>query len=223
MPRQARFCGLLLLLVAAACADRTPFGAGNLLPPADLSLDPSHLRIGAILYACGNWWGLGRPDSPSVLVDVQFIVRGPDDPLYRPRDESVQAAEAVGFRPLFFFQFPMVRGTIATDRIPALGATGEVNEVLTVPDPRRYDVSVGLGFNRPLMTQDSLDFIALGGRVRWWWPFIAALAGDLPNASALAIRSRSDVKYLEAFGDACISLATDTIHPPAPAQPPRRR
>ncbi len=99
MPRQAKLFSLLLLLAAAACADQTPISTVYVLPPADQSLDPSHLRVGTILYGCGNWSGPGRPDAPSVLVDVEFTRRGPDDPEYRPRDEAVQAAEAVGFKP----------------------------------------------------------------------------------------------------------------------------
>ncbi len=191
---------------AAACTDQAPVADDYRLPPADPSRDPNHLRVGSLLYACGGWSGLGRPDSARVLVDVMFYRRGPDDPEDRPRDSSVQAAVAAGLRPLFTFQFPMVRGRIDTERIPALYATGEVNAIYTVPDPSRYDLGVDVGYNHALSSQDSLVFVSLGGRVGAMWSFINALAGDFPNASAIPLRAM-DVRWLEAGGVACLAGA----------------
>ncbi len=212
MPRRTPLLMLALVAAAATCNDQAPIADLYRLPPPDPSRDPSRLRVGSLLYACNGWSG-ERPDSPAVLVDVQFIVRGPDDPLDRPRDSTVRAAVAAGLRVLFTFQFPMVRGRIAPERIPALYSTGVVNAIYTVPDPTRYDLGVDVGYNHALTSQDSLDFVGLGGRVGAMWQFINALAGYLPNASAIPLRAM-DVRWLEAGGGVVCLAGGPSPRPP---------
>lgn len=155
------------------------------LPLPDESLDPAALRVGESLYACGRWSAGQAPDSALILVDLFFGRRGPDDPMDRPRAQSLDAVRRRGGRVLFEFAFPAARVRIAPDELPVLYAANAFNVARTVPDPRRYDWSIGVGFRRPITAQDSLDYVASGGRVIYMFHFIEAISGDLPNRSVV--------------------------------------
>jgi hypothetical protein len=120
-------------------------------------------------------------------------------------------AEAAGFKPLFLFDFPIARGWMPTWQVPSLFASHVIWTVSTVPDAARFDVGVLAGyFGRAMTVQDSLDFIALGGRVTYWWPDLRMLAGDLPNASVAALRAEGVT--VEASSIGCLAASSDLAH-----------
>jgi hypothetical protein len=193
------------LVAAAACGSsdfaRTAPQLGDYeLPPPDASLDPARLRVGQPLFACGRW-ATPRPADERLLVDVFFARRSAADPDDRPRPESLQDVADRGGEILFVFPFPAARVWIATDSIPGLLA----NYVATVPDPTRYDWPVSVGLSHPLTAADSARFAELGGRVRYLWPLMPALAGDLPSRSVSKLRATSGVTYVEASGLGCVA------------------
>jgi hypothetical protein len=198
-----RAIALLAVAAVAACSDSGGPSTHTILPPEDISLDPAALRLGEIVYSCRGW-AASPPSEDTLVVDIVFGRRGPDDPMDRPRASSLRAIQRAGGEALFAFAFPVVRTRIARDRLPALMASSFASHALSAPDLRRYDLSVSVGFNRALAGSDSLLFLQLGGRLHYWWPFINAVAGDLPNRSALTLRRRDDVRWVEHSGIACL-------------------
>lgn len=200
---------LILLFPACAflfaCRNELAPRDDYVLPPADPSLDPAALVLGEPLYACGQWSAAGRPTDQRVLVDLFFGRREPSDPMDRPRQASLDAVRAAGGNALFQFAFPAARVRIDTDRIPGLVDSGVANYARTVPDARRYDWDVIVGFKRPSTNADSLMFVNLGGRVSYVFQSMSAIAGYLPNASIAAYRTHSDVQYVEAGGLGCLA------------------
>jgi hypothetical protein len=192
------------LVAAGGCGSSDPARTAprlgdRVLPPPDTSLDPARLRMGQPLFACGRW-ATPRPSDERLLVDVFFGRRSPADRDDRPRQESLQGVADRGGEILFVFPFPAARVWIATDSIPGLPGS-----VWTVPDPTRYDWPVSVGLSHPLTAADSARFVELGGRVRYLWPLMPALAGDLPSRSLAKLRATSGVTYVEASGLGCLA------------------
>jgi hypothetical protein len=201
---------VLMAVCAGGCWDATGPSSGTLLPPENMSLDTAALRVGAVLYACGRWTP-AAPTADTIIVDLVFGRRTAADPTDQPRDSSLLAVRDGGGDVLFVFAFPAARIRLARERLPALMASTPASHASAVPDLRRYDLPVDVGFTRPLHPADSTLFLGLGGRLRYWWPFIDALAGDLPNRSAVVLRQRADVRWVEA-----VTVACPTQMPPAP-------
>jgi hypothetical protein len=188
------------LLAAGACAPTGPLPGEYALPPPDTSLDPARLRVGEPLFACGRW-ATPYPSDARLVVDVFFGRRSPADPDDRPSQESLRDVTDRGGEILVVFPFPAARVWIATDSIPGLHA----NYVATVPDPARYDWAVSVGLSHALTAADSARFVELGGRVRYLWPLMPALAGDLPSRSVPALRATAGVTWVEASGLGCVA------------------
>jgi hypothetical protein len=74
-----------------------------------------------------------------------------------------------------------------------------------VPDLRRYDWNVIVGYRRPLQDADSAQFVDLGGRVKYRWDSINALSGALPDHSIPVLRNMEAVEYVEAVGVLCLA------------------
>lgn len=173
------------------------------LPPPDLSVDPASLRPGAPVYRCGRWVGLAPPRSRRMLLDVHFGRRGPEDPIDRPLEEHLRAIESVGGKALFSFAFPAVRARIDAGRVPALLAHWPFISVYDVPDARRYDWLVSIGYSMPLQPSDSSLIVALGGSVVLRIDRFNFLGAYVPNASIAQLRTNARVSYVESSGEVC--------------------
>lgn len=191
----------LVFAFLAGCEDSTSPEEACGLPPPDTTLDPSALRVGAVIFACGRWVESKKPSEPQAIVDIFFGRRGPEDPPDRPLAEHLFSITNRGGTVCHQFNFPAVRARIDVDRVPELGA----NEVYEVPDLRRYDWNVTVGYRRPLQDADSVQFVDLGGEVRSRSDFINALSGALPDRSIPVLRNMEAVEYVEAQGVYCLA------------------
>jgi hypothetical protein len=200
-----RAAASVLVFIAVACSDTAGPAGDYVLPPPNSSLDPAALRVGEVLYACGNWAAGGRPAAQRVLVDLFFGRRTDGDPLDQPLLASLDAVRARGARILFGFAFPGVRAWLDTREIPALVDGGIVNHARAVPDARRYDWQATVGYRRPLTAFDSATFVALGGQITYVFQGMPAISGELPNSSIAVFRQMPDVLYVEAEGVLCLA------------------
>ena len=206
-----RGCGLGLgLSFLVAC--QSPIAPdSHRLPPPDTSLDPTRLRVGALLYACGAWSLPAAAGRDSLLVvDVKFSTYGQrpvDDPRWNaPSDAERRIVTRAGGEVLFAYPWPGVRARIAARNIPAL-AVGDTVAVYSVPDSRRYDWSYAVFFvrNAAITTRPTaIDSLieAAGGRITLRWP-PAALATELPVQSVAHLRARPDVRLVAPNGIFC--------------------
>lgn len=192
------------VVLALACNGLTLPPDDYVLPPPDESLDPTALRPGGLLFACGDWVPPGPPDSAWVLADLFFRVRSEIAPFEAPEPESLERVQALGGRVLFRFAFPAARVRITPAAIPLLAWRGDLDHARTVPDARRYDWQVLVEFTRPLQSADSLDFVSLGGRVRIVASSVSGIYGELPNQSVIALRARSDVLRVRGESHVCV-------------------
>lgn len=195
----------LVFAFLAGCRNSSGPEDGCELPPPDASLDPAALRIGAAIFACGRWGEGGKPSEAEVTVDIFFGRRGPEAPPDRPVAEHLSSITDRGGTVCHEFNFPAARARMDKDRIPELDADWPDASVHEVPDLRRYDWIVIVGYRRPLEEADSVRFVALGGRVEYRLEFIDAIAGPLPDRSIPELRSLEDVEYVEAAGLLCVA------------------
>ena len=156
------------------------------LPDEDTSTDPSALRAGETLYACGRWLGGPRPAADHLLVDVFFNLFGPGGPLEVPGPTVQQRrfVEKYGGVILRSYYVSGLRVWLPTDAVPVMEDSGAV--VRSVPEPRRYDTTVKIDFIGTEFQADSLRIVELGGRVVWQpVPYPGGLLKDasviLPN------------------------------------------
>jgi hypothetical protein len=199
----------LAALVAGCRAPAEPHAFR--LPPSDTTLDPARLAIGAVLYACGAWHDETPPRRDSLLVvDLLFHTFAPlreGDPAWNaPSPGQLRLVTASGGTVLETFPWMGARARIAAGRIPALAA-GDTVVVYAVPNERRFDWNHAVFFQRaaeivarPGGMDELID--SLGGRVTSRWP-PAALAAELPRASVLRLRARSDVRLVSPNGVFC--------------------
>lgn len=185
------------------------------LPPPDTSLDPSRLTVGDyIATPCAKYPGAGmRGDGFAYLrgrkewatVDVFFGRGTAEGPWGEPTSDDIDLVRSHGGRVLYSFHVPAVRARMVLSRIPDLVLQGYWITVRDVPDATRYDVRMSVGFTRPITPDDVELFESLGGRVDYYWEFIDAIAGVLPDRSIAVFRSRPDVSWVEADGVACLA------------------
>lgn len=156
----------LVFAFLTGCEDSTSPEEACGLPPPDTTLDPGALRVGAVVFACGRWikkpwerWSI-KPWEPQAIVDIFFGRRGPEDPPDRPLAEHLLSITNGGGTVCHQFNFPAVRARINVDRVRKL----RVSSVHEVPDLRRYDWNVIVGYRRPLQDADSVQFVDLWGR-----------------------------------------------------------
>ncbi|MGH7693637.1 MAG: hypothetical protein ACRENH_01580 [Gemmatimonadaceae bacterium] len=192
-----------LTWLTVACSHTT--APGYSLPEPDPSLDPARITLGEIVFACGGWTR-GLPTSQSLLVDVAFGSDRPP-PLTRPSPEHRAAVRRHGGQILYEFNAPIMRVWIPSGRLPVLARERLFSHASSVPDPRRYDVSVMVGFDPPYRWQpaDIDRFSQLGGVPRYQFAAINMIGGPLPDRSIPALRSSPRVAWVEAGGIACLA------------------
>jgi hypothetical protein len=198
MPRAASFY-LAALTVLSACSEST---APYRLPDPDPSLDPAAIRIGYVLYRCGEW-KQPQPADSYVVADVFFGRRTEQEPDDRPLPQHRDAIRAEEGYVLASFNFPAVRAYLRTSRIPALYDRWPGLSVHLVPDERRYDWRATVAYDQPISDADLQRLTNLGGRVRQHFTALNMLDVELPNASFPALRASANVLFVEAAGQVC--------------------
>lgn len=189
--------------VGLGCAESTGPRDDFELPEADASLDPDRLSVGDyIATPCafgiqGDGLQHLRERHEWALVDIFFGRGSPDGPWDGPTSSDIALVQSHGSTVLYRFNVPAVRARIILSRIPDLVREGFWITVRDVADATRYDVSLSVGFARPLRDEDVELFERLGGRVTHRFDFINALAGILPDRSIRVLRDRSDVEYVQ--------------------------
>lgn len=215
MLRLTRLAAAAVFLLGATACDHPvrSEAAAYRLPEPDQSLDPAALVIGEyIATPCGNNEPLlSRPEW--AVVDIFFGRRSERDPVTGPRQEHLRAVSGRGGIVLHRFNVPAVRAYIQLSRIPDLVASEFWVSVRAVPNPRRYDLDVLVGFVTPLRESDLEQFQRLGGRITTRFSFIDAIGGVLPDRSIPALRASDRTRYVEPNGIACL----------APAAPPQAK
>jgi hypothetical protein len=195
---------LLPLLLAAACTDSLLPGPDRYeLPAPDSSLDPGSLVIGEVIAACsGN--PEHRASSERVLVDIFFGRRSESDPADRPLPEHIRAVTSRGGKVLHHFNVPAVRARIDLNQIPDLVEREFFAHVRAVPDPRRFDLPVFVGYAHGVQSSDLATITQLGGRVTREFRSFDAIAAELPDRSLPVLRAVAGVRYVEYSGVGCL-------------------
>jgi hypothetical protein len=195
----------VLLATILGCGDLSSPPDSFVLPPENLSLDTAALRIGHVLYACHRWSSDFRPKEGPVVADLHFGRRGPDDPMDRPREESLDSVRARGGEILLVFAFPAARVRMTPAALATMVDDHLADHVRSVPDLARYDWNVTVFLRQQVSAQDWLtSFPALGGRVTHWYFGLNMFSGDLPNRSIPLLRGRPEVESVGADGLACL-------------------
>jgi hypothetical protein len=197
---------VLPLVVAAGCSEVLLGGSeAYQLPTPDASLDPDALVLGEVIAACrGN--PAHRASNERVLVDIFFSrmrEQGPDD---RPTAAHIRAVTMRGGTVLHRFNVPGVRARIDLARLPELVDLPSMPLVLSVPEPRRYDLRAIVSYTREIQGADSLRIHELGGRVVRDFPFIDALVVEIPDRSIPALRGDADVRRVRVDGMFCLTI-----------------
>ncbi len=204
---------LTLALLTAACGEvRSPeevAGPDNyVLPTPDPSLDPGRLTVGQMMET--GCYPLGpRPVDPLdgryewATVDVYFGRATAEGPWGAPTSADTALVRKHGGRVLYAFHLPVIRARIVLARVPELVLDGYWTWVRSVPDATRYDVPLGVGFDRPLVQGDVDYFGQLGGRVDNRIDSGNALYGVLPDRSIPTYQARSDVQHVQTIGLYC--------------------
>lgn len=187
----------VFLLGATACDDpvrsETP---AYRLPPPDQSLDPDALVLGDIIATrCRrNEQLLSRREW--AVVDIFFGRRSERDPLTGPQPEHLRAVSARGGIVLHRFNIPAVRAYIQLSRIPELVANEFWVTVREVPDPRRYDLQVLVGYVSSVQESDLELFRRLGGRITYRFSIMDGIAGVLPDRSIPELRASARTRHV---------------------------
>jgi len=208
---RVRAFGILAVLAAlgAACGELLAPVDDYQLPPPDTSLDTNRLSIGSYIATPCAFYGGDRLASLRerqewATVDVFFGRPTPPAPGEGPSAGEAQLVRSHGGRVLYTFNVPAVRARIILAKIPDLVERGFWITVRDVPDPTRYDLRLIVGFDRALTDADVALFQSLGGRVQYRWDNTRAIAGVLPDRSIPALRSQTDIRYLELDGVMCL-------------------
>jgi hypothetical protein len=195
---------LTVLLLASAACDADPTAPdGFELPAPDLSTDPDRLQVGQLIAGPCNG-GFVRDSAGPLLVDIHFG-RPDGKGGIIARWEEVRSVHRHGGRVLYVFDVPAVRARIDSEALLQLVRSGFRVTAYDVPDPRRYDLSLIVGYRRPILDSDLARIAELGGRVRTRFDFIRALSIEIPERSVQALRVSSNVLYVELNGIACIN------------------
>ncbi|MFW6201013.1 MAG: hypothetical protein ACOC8B_00410 [Gemmatimonadota bacterium] len=188
--------------------DRLPFWDGYELPEPDTTLDPDRVVVGEPLATpCAlepNGGGLEhlRDRDEWALVDVFFgQPDGADGD--EPSEEDVALVVAHFGRVLYAFNVPAVRARIVVSQVPDLVEEGFWVEVRHVPDARRYDVPLLVGFERPVRDADLERIEELGGRIESVAEHSRIVSVTLPDRSIPAVRELSGVDHVAVNGIAC--------------------
>jgi hypothetical protein len=199
---------------AAPAADLSVAPDDYELPPPDTSLDPARLTVGDyIATPCAKYPGAGmqgdgfahlRGRNEWATVDVFFGRGTSEGPWEEPTSDDIDLVRSHGGRVLYSFHVPAVRARMVLSRIPDLVLEGYWITVRDVPDATRYDVRLSVGFTRPITPDDVELFESLGGRVDYYWEFIDAIAGVLPDRSIAVLWDRTDVRYVQANSVYCL-------------------
>ncbi len=210
LPRLA----LSFALLMAACGEvRSPeevAGPDNyVLPASDPSLDPEHLSVGDIIEVPCGPVGPRAPDPLAgryewATVDIYFGRPTAEGPWGAPTGADSALVRKHGGRILYLFHLPVIRARMILARVPELATAGYWIWVRGVPDPTRYDVPLGVRFDRPLVEADIEQFGQLGGRVDRRIDSINALYGVLPDRSIPTYQARSDVQHVQTNGVYCL-------------------
>jgi hypothetical protein len=149
-----------------------------------------------VRYACGNW-NPAPPSKNRALLDVHFGRRTGDDPLDRPREDSLDLVRQLGGEVVFAFNLPMARVILDVDRVPDLGA----NFVDGVSDPSEAGAGVVFRIGTPLSAGDLAYLESLGARdIRETRLFVSAW---VPDRAIRELVAQPGVSYLEVNGIAC--------------------
>jgi hypothetical protein len=170
------------------------------LPPENLSLDTVALQVGDILYECGHWSPDFKRTGARIVVDLHFASSGPDEPVDRPRQASLDAVRAHGGEVLSTFAFPAARVRMTPAELAAIIGAGSADYARSVPDLARYDWPVTVRYERPTVSADWALFEALGGRIADRWASASKITGDLPNRSIPQLRASPDVESVDVPG-----------------------
>ncbi len=210
LPRLA----LTFALLTAACGElRSPEEVAGpdtyALPAPDPSLDPGRLSVGEMIEVpcppIGQSWVdplAGRYEWATV--DIYFGRPTAEGPWGAPTGADTALVRSHGGRILYLFHLPVIRARMILARVPELAADGYWVRVRSVPDPTRYDVPLGVRFDRPLVEADIEQFGQLGGRVDRRIDSINALYGVLPDRSIPTYQARSDVQHVQTNGVYCL-------------------
>ena len=183
----------------AACSDST--APGYRLPAPDTSLDSTRIRIGQVLYRCEEW--IQPQPEGSVVVDIFFGRRGPEDPGDRPLAEHLETIRDEGGEPLVSFNFPAVRAYLPASAIPAVHAAWPGSSIHLVPDERRYDWRGTVVLDGPIEDADEARIAAVGGRVIDRLENLNMIRAELPNSAFPKLRAEPGVLLVEASGQVC--------------------
>ncbi len=175
--------------VAAACANEA------LLSPFPPEADPSALRVGSVVYACGAWIdsSLAR-QATAVAVDVHFR---PDTAFRGPTDSDVAVLKEHGATVLYEYSFPAARVLVEPARIPALVDSAGANAVVSVPDPARFDWRFVVAVTGALTSDDSIHIVRLGGSVVAMLGGLNYIVAVLPDGSIPYLRRWSRLRFAE--------------------------
>lgn len=192
----------VLSALLLGCSDPTGAGALRYMTARiDQSLDPMNLRPnGRGVYDCGRWM-IDEPEPDEHLVlDVYFHRPSPDFPADRPHPIYRALVQTAGGEIVYEHHFPAYRIWIEARDVPRLHRTWPSMELRSVPDPRRVDWQVFVGYVRghSITMEDEARIVALGGRVERRFPGIRALMVTLSDQSVAALRRRPEVEYVEA-------------------------
>lgn len=190
----------VLLATVLGCTGASSPPDDFVLPPENLSLDTAALQVGDILYECGHWSPDFKRTGARIVVDLYFASSGPDEPVDRPRQASLDAVRAQGGEVLSTFAFPAARVRMTPSELAALAGSGSALYARSVPDLARYDWPVIIRYDRPTVSADWALFEALGGKITDRFASASKITGDLPNRSIPQLRASPDVESVDVPG-----------------------
>ena len=194
----------LVLLLAVACG-RDPSGPQDdyELPPPDLRLDPALLTFGDTIVRCGQILQPPADAAARLLIDVYFASLFGSSEL-GASETHAQSIESLGGKVLIGFPFPALRVRLTAARLTDLTSAYPHVWVFTVPNAARYDwPDVSVRFSGEATTDDSLDIVALGGRVGFFSRETGSVLTDLPAISVTPLRQRARVNSVSPGQSAC--------------------
>jgi hypothetical protein len=125
-------------------------------PTAVPSRDPAALREGRIVFACGGWQSEKPLRDSKILVDAIFLRSTADGPFDRTTWLDRVLALRYGAQIVYTFNSNAAGVWIAPKDVPRFSAIAP--QILSVPDPRRYDWLVTVFSNQGIDTHLTIRF-----------------------------------------------------------------
>lgn len=200
-----------LALSAGACRSSAP----EVLQPArrqvpgadavDSTVTPSPRNSasrGDRYFMCGGDFS-HLPASGMVLVDLRLRSQNENRV---PTDEDVRAVTALGGTVLHRFNVAVIRVEIDATTIPKIvGEKGMADYVLSVPNPRLYDVPVQIFFTRPITEADRAALQRVGVSEIGQVPTRPILYATAPDRALPEIQRIPGVEFARARALFCAS------------------